>query len=426
MRSSKLVNTFYLLFRFAAYGVCAVALRADDRGHLSYHNATLHFQGNSTDGHQDIYYHNATAQVNYASAQSRNQTVTSTIGHQATPNNTLPPSHAKSQSPSSVASPISKGVNSTGYTIRTSSSKSSEPPTKTIAVEEVTKTSPEEARRRVKKVISPSFFYKQGRARVKCASPKVVYNIDPHENVVGFPLDKWPHWRVLFPHPPDGWAEIEHFQLDCSRHCKCNEHGGVELRPKLGGCSSKFKADKCAVALGCYCTAVLVQPTANIPGATLADFQDAIDRIPETIRNDNPYYWWEMHGLAVPRRPWDLMGWSREQAPPRPVDLEPPWMANNPGRISESEVPLSGPNRVPPPGNSNILWRGGKDVRGGKPQKREALKDEDSVKENPKRTLPSEEDDTKSEVLKRRDSDNGQSGIGGNVVDGAEDSHRGN
>ena len=183
-------------------------------------------------------------------------------------NNTLPPSHAKSQSPSSVASPISKGVNSTGYTIRTSSSKSSEPPTKTIAVEEVTKTSPEEARRRVKKVISPSFFYKQGRARVKCASPKVVYNIDPHENAVGFPLDKWPHWRVLFPHPPDGWAEIEHFQLDCSRHCKCNEHGGVELRPKLGGCSSKFKADKCAVALGTKNFPSRYSPTKLFPHLT--------------------------------------------------------------------------------------------------------------------------------------------------------------
>ncbi|KAF3099055.1 hypothetical protein TWF706_006636 [Orbilia oligospora] len=404
MRPSKLVNKFCLLFRFAAYGVCAVVF---SYGHLSYHNATL--QGNSTDGHQDTYYRNATTQVNYTSTQSRNQTVTSTIGHQTTFNR-----HPKSQSPSSAASPISKGVNNTGYTIGTSSSKSSEPPTRTIAVEEVTKTSPEEARKKVKKVISPSFFYKQGRSKVKCASPKVVYNIDPHENAVGFPLDKRPHWRVLFPHPPDGWVEIEHFQLDCSRHCKCNEHGGVELRPKLGGYSSKFKADKCAVAL------------ANIPGGTREDFQDAINRIPENTRNDNPHYWWEMRGLAFPRRSWDLMGWSHEQAPPRPVDQEPPWIANNLGRTSEPEVPLSGPDRVPSPGSPNILWGGGEDMRGGKPQKREALKDEDSVKENPKGTLPSEEDDSKSEVLKRRDSDDGQSGIGRKVVDGVEDSNGGN
>ncbi|KAF3184742.1 hypothetical protein TWF106_011456 [Orbilia oligospora] len=112
-------------------------------------------------------------------------------------------------------------------------------------------------------------------------------------------------------------------------------------------------------------------------------------------------------------RPWNFMGWSREQAPPRPVDQEPPWIANNPGRTSESEVPLSGPGRFPPPGNSNILWGGGKNVRGGKPQKPEALKDEDS-------------DDTKGELLKRRDSDDGQGGIGRNVMDGAEDSNGGN
>ncbi|TGJ64936.1 hypothetical protein EYR41_008942 [Orbilia oligospora] len=73
-----------------------------------------------------------------------------------------------------------------------------------------------------------------------------------------------------------------------------------------------------------------------------------------------------------------------------------------------------------------ISYGEGEDMRGGEPQKREALKDEDSVKENPKRTLPSEEDDTKREVLKRRDSDDGQSGIGRKVVDGAEDSNGGN
>ncbi|KAK6510236.1 hypothetical protein TWF481_004952 [Arthrobotrys musiformis] len=209
----------------------------------------------------------------------------------------------------------------------------------------------------------------------------MVYQIRPHSNAVNFPLDKWPDWKALYPHEPDGWVEIEAYQLYCSGNCNCGEEGQILPRPNTS-CGSQRVADRCSAVFACYCTAELIQPIANMadfPGATREDFQNALNRIPETIQNDNPHYYWEMHGLAVPRRPWDFMGWPRERAP-RPIDQLPPWIANGfdgPFRPYEPELPLEGPDGPPADAEPrpNVFFDGNPGPGSGKPWKREVSED---------------------------------------------------
>ncbi|KAK6499472.1 hypothetical protein TWF506_004102 [Arthrobotrys conoides] len=460
MRSSNIVTGLLFLSRFAGSGVHSAPLTTDNHDHVSYYNSTI--QENATGVHQYTYYLNATTQGGY----------TSTLVPQNILNIALPTSSPRANLSSSAVPPSLEENNCTGCTSPPAGSENSEPPTKTIPFENATKTNPdlEEDREYVKKeTISPNFFYKEGRARIKCASAKTVYNIEPHENALGYPQKSWPHWKVLYPHPPDGWVEIEHYQLYCGS-CRCDENGRI-IHRGTGGCGTEGIADRCSVVLGCYCSAELIQPTANVPGATREDYQDAINRIPETIQNDNPHYWWEMHGLAVPRNPWDLMGWPRGQAP-RPIDQEPPWINPDtrwmplppppprrrygspsrqlPPRLPrppppspqrkmwkpfKSEIPLSGPDSLPPPEYSSIFWQGYQGPHSYKDEmrKREVSKNDEynpstgtDVGDGTEKSLSSasEGGGIKNKALERRDSDGGLSGIGRNVDDGADDGAR--
>ncbi|KAK6510254.1 hypothetical protein TWF481_004971 [Arthrobotrys musiformis] len=316
---------------------------------------------------------------NYYNTTIHEESPPTGLGPKAIFNSALPtsPLSPSANAPSALATALPPAVTGdyTTSIIKPTNLGTSEPPTKTTTNNEINKTSSEPVRKIFKKVtISPSFFYMNGRARVKCASPKVAYHITPYVNPAGFPLEKWPEWKELYPHEPDGWVEIESYQLACSGACNCNEDGKIVPRTNTNSCGSQRQADRCSVVFACYCTAVLVQPIANMaafPGATRDDFQDAINRIPETIRNDNPHYWWQMHGLAVPRRPWDFMGWARGPAV-RPTDQPPPWLDSGPFRPSAYELdpPLEGPDDLPPYSYYGGL-RYGDRASYGKPWKRE-------------------------------------------------------
>ncbi|KAF3278000.1 hypothetical protein TWF970_004878 [Orbilia oligospora] len=209
----------------------------------------------------------------------------------------------------------------------------------------------------IKKEVHPSFFYKRGKMNIVCAPPKVVMDIEPHENSLNFPFERWPRWKKEYYDKSRALVDIEVFQRYCRQLCECNDEGAIVPRARYGvnqACGRQWQANRCFIVLGCYCTAELVQPVVEGDAATIEEYQAALDRIPQTVRNDNPDYFWRMNGLG--RRPWEVMTWV-----PSEMDIEMayrPRMAVDgsgpepePPLVPESEpgIPLSGPEPFVPP-----------------------------------------------------------------------------
>ncbi|KAK6519721.1 hypothetical protein TWF506_000021 [Arthrobotrys conoides] len=185
----------------------------------------------------------------------------------------------------------------------------------------------------MKKDVGPSFFYKNNNMVIQCAPPSKVLDITPRENALNFPYDRWPRWRKEYVYMSRALSDIKRNQRRCRGSCACNEDGSLIPKDLGGGrlshgCSKQWKADRCIVVFGCYCTAVLVQPPAGDDPASLREYQAALDRIPQTVRNDNQGYYWNMNGL--PRLPWDHMTWAPSEMDtlirggPRPIPRERP------------------------------------------------------------------------------------------------------
>ncbi|KAF3213244.1 hypothetical protein TWF192_009783 [Orbilia oligospora] len=177
-----------------------------------------------------------------------------------------------------------------------------------------------------KKEVHPSFFYKRGKMNIY--------------------YDKS---RAL--------VDIEVFQRYCRQLCECNDEGAIVPRERYGinhACGKQWQANRCFIVLGCYCTAELVQPVVEGEAATIEEYQAALDRIPQTVRNDNPDYFWRMNGLG--RRPWEVMTWVASEMD---IDMayRPRMAMDGSGRepepplVPESEpgIPLSGPEPFVPP-----------------------------------------------------------------------------
>ncbi|KAK6497620.1 hypothetical protein TWF481_012025 [Arthrobotrys musiformis] len=166
----------------------------------------------------------------------------------------------------------------------------------------------------VKKDVDPTFFYKRNKLIIRCAPPKTVFNISPHDNDLGFPFDRWPRWKKEYVDKSRALVDIEVAQAYCRGSCDCDEGGKITAhqRWKNGhGCSSQWQADRCILVYACYCTAELVQAVVKGNPASIEEYQAALNRIPQTVRNDNPGYFWRMGGLG--RRPWDTMTWERSE-----------------------------------------------------------------------------------------------------------------
>ncbi|KAK6338515.1 hypothetical protein TWF730_002578 [Orbilia blumenaviensis] len=223
-------------------------------------------------------------------------------------------------------------------------------PTKT-SVGSFTRTDPGSLGTKAKKeTVSPSFFYRNNRLIIKCIDPRTVYGIAPHENSLGWDIEEldWPVWRDEYrgDQMGDGLAAIAATQRSCKNQCACDSDG--KLIPVTGGtrhsCTSERAVARYTLIFGCYCSAILTQPLATVPGATHEDYRNAIERIPQTVRNDNPNFWWRMHGIPDPRRPSEngYIGWGEPAR--RLMFNPPPWVSpenEDPFRPYESEAPPS-------------------------------------------------------------------------------------
>ncbi|RVD84916.1 uncharacterized protein DFL_003252 [Arthrobotrys flagrans] len=93
--------------------------------------------------------------------------------------------------------------------------------------------------------------------------------------------------------------------------------------------------------LACYCTAELVQAVVEGEAASDEEYQAALNRIPQTVRNDNPAYFWRMNGLG--RRPWETMSWEPSEMD-RMLMNRPRLALDGPGPEPDRGPPLSGPD----------------------------------------------------------------------------------
>ncbi|KAK6512197.1 hypothetical protein TWF481_001088 [Arthrobotrys musiformis] len=92
---------------------------------------------------------------------------------------------------------------------------------------------------------------------------------------------------------------IRRGQLRCKTYCKCDDDGVIVentasiRRGRPIYCSSEDQIPMRCVALwGCSCTVKLRQPPANIPGASVSDYQRALDAIPQLVQMQHPEYAW--------------------------------------------------------------------------------------------------------------------------------------
>ncbi|KAK6513377.1 hypothetical protein TWF281_005004 [Arthrobotrys megalospora] len=138
-------------------------------------------------------------------------------------------------------------------------------------------------------------------------------------------------WLALT--PEDLRREIKtlrRLQTRCKARCICNADGAIVGGGQLDSrgtdlCSDHFLyPEKCIGLYGCSCQAIMGQPQANIPGATIEDYRRALRQIPGHIQHANPDYVWT--GAGVPLRfadpdPSDI--WTGAGVPLRFADPDP-------------------------------------------------------------------------------------------------------
>ncbi|KAK6331667.1 hypothetical protein TWF718_002213 [Orbilia javanica] len=245
-----------------------------------------------------------------------NMTASYTLGNYSTSlfspaiyNTTVPAKVTSIDDPNITAtSPVGKGADS-DYKSDSKHPKSPEPQTQDVVRKEASLNA-------VKKEVSSSFFYKNNKMKILCAPSIKVIDIKPQDNDVNFPFERWPRWRKEYVDISRARADIENMQHYCRGTCDCDEKGAIVPRD-LGhdhSCSKKWLADRCSLVYG--------------DPAPIEEYQAALNRIPQTVRNDNPNFFWRMGGLGL--RPWNTMTWT-----PSEMDVALRSMAVGPPRAIE-------------------------------------------------------------------------------------------
>ncbi|KAK6507033.1 hypothetical protein TWF481_005486 [Arthrobotrys musiformis] len=256
----------------------------------------------------------------------------------------------------------------------------------------------------------PSFFYQEGGMRIDCPTPKSIY--DSARRIVGSrtpPGELYP-WHIsreqwglvidsmrrvlkLDAQPVSNnvhrgiMASISTLKSDCRRGCLCDSTAriipssqgdaessnlGLKSGKNAAGrrvfsrpCNSAVNAARCAIIIGCWCTATLlsdVRPGPEYADADINAFARAIDRIPVSIRRA-PYNrdWpgWLVDDTRA-QHPQQRVRYSLDVfTPPDPEN--PQYLPMNNGVLAPENVvnrqrdpPLFGPNDqtlyIPPGG----------------------------------------------------------------------------
>ncbi|KAF3104210.1 hypothetical protein TWF706_004679 [Orbilia oligospora] len=148
--------------------------------------------------------------------------------------------------------------------------------------------------------VPPSYFM-PGRMTIECRSSEATYQSSRSTEPRWALLD-WPNFQE-YASKDKAIGSITKRTTSCRELCKCNEEGKIvqNFDPVVGIAGSVRRGsgvrhacairrtypEECALVYGCYCTAQLHDNPDAITGASVADYQQALDNLPETIKNSN-------------------------------------------------------------------------------------------------------------------------------------------
>ncbi|KAK6509086.1 hypothetical protein TWF481_003849 [Arthrobotrys musiformis] len=158
------------------------------------------------------------------------------------------------------------------------------------------------------RIVDPSFFYTSPMV-VICPDAFVV--MQRYEDVgngvmqwsaeSGMPQSEWARtvrlMRTMVDHLDARGSGVVRGTILCCESLLCNENGQIIPNPNSVDCQrmSAWDPARCTYISGCYCYAQLGQPLAVAEGhhiPTLRHYQEAIDRIPESVRAMNQFWTW--------------------------------------------------------------------------------------------------------------------------------------
>ncbi|KAF3317628.1 hypothetical protein TWF173_010396 [Orbilia oligospora] len=150
--------------------------------------------------------------------------------------------------------------------------------------------------------VPKSFFIKE--VNIKCRAAELTYDASKSSDPRWAPL-RWPDFQQEYATRGFAIGAINRRRRSCIELCKCDEDGKMVLNPdpvmtregsekrksginhSCSGYGNRWFADECALVYGCFCTADLFDNPDLVEGASVADYQAALDGLPETVKNQN-------------------------------------------------------------------------------------------------------------------------------------------
>ncbi|KAF3169027.1 hypothetical protein EYR41_004142 [Orbilia oligospora] len=128
----------------------------------------------------------------------------------------------------------------------------------------------------------PKSYFIQGRMVIECRSAEATYESSRNTEPRWALLD-WPNFQE-YPSKPHAIGSIKRRIRSC-KDLSQGVHRGTGVRHACA--LRRTYPEECALVYGCYCNAQLHNNPDSITGASVADYQRALDGLPETIKNTN-------------------------------------------------------------------------------------------------------------------------------------------
>ncbi|KAF3226147.1 hypothetical protein TWF192_007016 [Orbilia oligospora] len=201
--------------------------------------------------------------------------------------------------------------------------------------------------------VPKSFFIKE--VNIKCRAAKLTYDASKSSDPRWAPL-RWPDFQQEYATKGYAIGAINRRRRSCIELCKCDEDGTMVLNPdpvmtiegsekrksginhSCSGYGNRWFADECALVYGCFCTADLFDNPDLVEGASVADYQAALDGLPETVKNQNEGFRFNAGVRAGGLDAWitfteDARMFSNRPIRTSNIDFAPPLQNVGPSRV---------------------------------------------------------------------------------------------
>ncbi|KAF3225887.1 hypothetical protein TWF106_001760 [Orbilia oligospora] len=171
-----------------------------------------------------------------------------------------------------------------------------------------------------------------------------------------FSSRRWPDFQQEYATKGYAIGAINRRRRSCIELCKCDEDGTMVLNPdpvmtiegsekrksginhSCSGYGNRWFADECALVYGCFCTADLFDNPDLVEGASVADYQAALDGLPETVKNQNEGFRFNAGARAGGLDAWitfteDARMFSNRPIRTSNIDFAPPLQNVGPPRV---------------------------------------------------------------------------------------------